>query len=500
MRSFMRFPLLERHRQRPMRARRRARIGHAAARRRRVLPGHTDGCAPPPWYDELGTMPAGAVSRSLPPPSRLPRLPGPCAPTPALEGSGRFAAPAPRRRPGVYGEAVPALTRLVDADLPVSPRVVSGMRARDDVPSLSRARGAAAFVVRRLALLRVDGPVSSLAVPMSAVCVPRPALAPRPPPIADCRCCGVPRLAWVAPPVPRSAPAPRVLFAAEPEARPAVADFAEVDRAPSPPAPAPARCVPRDAPSPRAPFAAVLLEPALFEPTVFDPARCWVVADFDAPPLRDEAARDTDALRSAAPVSARSDAPPRPAAALVVVEREAPAVPPAFAPEPRVEPAPVDFDVPDFEAPAPFDAVDFDVPFFEVALFEVALFDAPLLVVAAPEPARFAACLDVPAVFDAPLSDFDAPLPAPLPRDEAAPFPFALFDDERDDADDFFTAAPRDAVASSPPSASRALFERPACLLIVVPACAAPGAVRPPAVVAMGMLRSNVAPAGARSS
>lgn len=356
---------------------------------------------------------------------------------------------------------MPALTRWVDADLPVSPRVVSGMRARDDEPLLSRARDAAAFVVRRLALFWVDGPVSSLAVPMSAVWAPRPALAPRPPPIDALRFCGVPRLACVPPAASRDSLALRAPFDAEPVARPALADFAVAcvapDRAPLPP----------DA----ARFD-VVVSPARFDAVAVAPAPCWRPPDFDA-------ARDADAFRPAAPAPARSDAPPRPVAALVVVERDPPAVPSAFAP--RV--ALADFVVPDFDAPV-FFAAAFDAPPWVAPPFEALFFAAP-------------------AVFAAPLV-FEALPRMPLPPDAAfldpAPLDDAPFDAVRDDADDFFTAAPRVAVASSPPSAARALFERPACLPIIVPACAAPGAVRPPAVVAMGMLRSNVAPAGARSS
>lgn len=459
-------------------------------------------------------MPAGAVGRASAPRravlsdeawSRPPREPGrPCAPTPAREPSGRFAVPAPRPRSGVYGEAVPSLTRFLDAVLRVSPALPSGMRARDDVPSADRARGAAAFVVRRLALVRVDGPVSSLAAPMSAVCVPRPALAPRPPPIDDCRRCGVPRLACVSPPVPRAVPALRAPFDAVPDARPAPADF----DAPPARAPLPADAAREPAPLPRdgAVPEAEDLAPVVFEPVRFAPA-------VPAPPaLRDAVPRDAVALR-AAPVEARSDTPPRAVAAFVPDERDVPVVLPAFdAPDARAGAVPraaADFAAPAFDAPAPLDAVlpdalrcdvaDFAVAPFEVALLEVARLDDALFVVEPLDAADF----DVPVDFVAPPpapADFDAPGRVPLPRDGVAPLPRVPPDADRVEAEDFLTAAPREAACSSPPSASRALFERPACFLIVVPACVAPGAVRPPAVVAMGMLRSNVAPAGARPS
>lgn len=453
-------------------------------------------------------MPAGAVGRASAPRravlsaeawSRPPREPGrPCAPTPAREPSGRFAVPAPRPRSGVYGEAVPSLTRFLDAVLRVSPALPSGMRARDDVPSADRARGAAAFVVRLLALVRVDGPVSSLAAPMSAVCLPRPALAPRPPPIDDCRRCGVPRLACVSPPVPRAVPAPRAPFDAAPDARRAPADFdAPPARAPLPadaarePAP-----LPRDGAAPEADdLAPIAFEPARFAPVAFAP-----------PALRDAVPRDAAALR-AAPVDARSDVPPRPVAAFVPDERDVPVVPLAPAPDARAGAVPraaSDFAAAAFDAPAPLDAALPDAPRCDVADFAVAPFD-----VARPDDALFvvesfdAADFDVPVDFVAPppaRADFDAPGRVPLPRDGVAPLPRVPPDADRVEADDFLTAAPREAACSSPPSASRALFERPACFLIVVPACVAPGAVRPPAVVAMGMLRSNVAPAGARPS
>ncbi|GHA70489.1 hypothetical protein GCM10007067_03310 [Lysobacter bugurensis] len=229
------------------------------------------------------------------------------------------------------------------------------------------------------------------------------------------------------------------------------------------------------------------MAPALFVSAAFDPVRFRLASDreafdFNAPSLRAVSPRDADAFRSA---SARSDAPPRPAAVLLLVDFDVP--PEVAVPERAAELAPRDepFDV---ESPAPFDADDFDATDFDAAPF-----DDPLRDVEAPAPVDAA-----PVCFDAPAA-FDARLLAPFALDAAAPSPAARRPADREEADDFFTAEPRDAVDASSPSASRALFDRPACLL-TVPARAAPGPVRPPAVVAMGMLRSNVAPAGASPS
>lgn len=445
-------------------------------------------------------MPAGAMRRSVPSEPRPRRLPGPCAPTPARDVSGRFAAPTPRPRSGVYGEAVPALTRFVDADPPVSSRAVSGMRARDEVPRVPGSRGAAALVVRRLALVRVDGPVSSRAVPTSAVRLPRPAPAPRPPVLADLRCCGVPRLACVAPPVPRPPPD------ADDDARSALADRVALERAPLPPPDA--RCVPRDeaAPRPSVPFEFESVDarsaPVVRALDAAAPApRLTALVDalrpdslprpetfeFDAAPLAGEAEREAEPLREPAAVPLRSDALLRAADEAPVADRDAAA-------EARVEPAPVAWVARFPDVAGPFEAADLEALFFGLGVFAGADFE-----VEAPDAAPVIAPF---AFVRVPLDFVPAPavFAAPLPRDVAAPLPFARVGDDRVDAEDFFTAVPREAACSLSPSALRAFFERPACLPIAVPACAAPGPVRPPAVVAMGMLRSNVAPAGASPS
>lgn len=173
-------------------------------------------------------MPAGAISRSLAsvslplrrrvwrrPPSAEASLrarvarPGPCAPGPARDGSGRFAALAPFLRAGEYGDAVPAVTGCSEADLRVVDCSAELLRARVDVPLEADALRVAlpAFVTRRDALFCVAGlsSVSRGALVAPAVRVPRPAAAPRfalpfPASLTDAwRRPGVPRPAWVSP-------------------------------------------------------------------------------------------------------------------------------------------------------------------------------------------------------------------------------------------------------------------------------------------------------------
>jgi hypothetical protein len=184
---------------------------------------------------DAALRPARTVPASSPAVRRVrPPAPGaPPAPAPAAVVSGRFAVPAPRRRGGEYGEAVPPETRASDAAgwLPERARPEADLAAP---PAFTRASWPRPVAFAPTAPPRVP---AGFAAPERLPAAGLPAAwAPPRADSVDRRVAGVPLLAGVSPGVlrarvPRASadPAAVVLRVDAEDARPAVLFFADAD-------------------------------------------------------------------------------------------------------------------------------------------------------------------------------------------------------------------------------------------------------------------------------